>query len=172
MSILEKVISAVTPSNTDGDVDAIDLLKTDHDEVDAFFKNYQDLADEKADAAVRRQLSTEICGILMVHSMIEEEIFYPAARLAGVEARLLDEALVEHGTAKDLITRIGAMSAADALYDATVHVLGEYIRHHVEEEEGELFPACRKSDIDLQALGHRLEARRAELTKLLDGSSR
>ena len=150
--------------------DAIDLLKQDHDEVDALFKNYDDLVSESAPAKERRQLSTLICGTLMVHAMIEEEIFYPAARSAGVDPKLLNEALVEHGSAKDLIAQIGAMTADDTLYDAKVKVLGEYIRHHVKEEEGELFPACRKAEMDLAQLGQRLADRKAKLMQMLEGA--
>jgi hemerythrin superfamily protein len=168
MSILEAVLSAVTPSKADGGVDAIDLLKEDHDQVDALLKNYDDLAEANAPAKERRALSTQICGLLMVHAMIEEEIFYPAARSAGVEPALLDEALVEHGSAKDLIAQIGAATADDELYDARVKVLGEYIRHHVKEEEGELFPACRKAEMNLAKIGAQLESRKATLLKMLE----
>jgi len=168
MSILETVLFVVTPSKDEGGIDAIDLLKEDHDEVDLLFKNYDDLVEESAPAKDRRQLSTLICGMLMVHAMIEEEIFYPQARRAGVDARLLNEALVEHGSAKDLIAQIGAMTADDTLYDAKVKVLGEYIRHHVKEEEGELFPACRKAEMDMAQLGERLEARKTKLMAMLE----
>jgi Hemerythrin HHE cation binding domain len=100
--------------------------------------------------------------------MIEEEIFYPEARRAGVAPTVLNEALVEHGAAKDLIAQIGAMSADDTLYDAKVKVLGEYIRHHVKEEEDELFPACRKAEMNLAELGTRLEARKTALMRMLE----
>ena len=168
MSILENVLAAVKTKD-DGTVDAVDLLKQDHDEVDALLKNYDDLVKENAPAKERRQLSTVICGMLMVHAVIEEEIFYPAARAAGVDPKLLNEALVEHGSAKDLIAQIGAMTASDTMYDAKVKVLGEYIRHHVKEEEGELFPACRKTEMDLARLGERLASRKTRLTQMLEG---
>ena len=74
-SLLDKVVAAVTPSKTDGEIDAIDVLKKDHDDVDALFKDYQTLAEGDGDAGDRRQLSTQICGMLAVHAMIEEEIF-------------------------------------------------------------------------------------------------
>ena len=125
MSLLEKVIAVVTPSTSQDDIDAIDLLKKDHDEVDALFKDYDMLAEGDGDSTDRRALSTQICGLVAVHAMIEEEVFYPAAREAGVDADLLDEADIEHGSAKQLIAEIGAADAADSHYDARVKVLGE-----------------------------------------------
>jgi hemerythrin superfamily protein len=169
MSLLDKVVAAVTPSTSEGEIDAVDLLKKDHDDVDALFKDYQSLADGDGDSGDRRALSTQICGMLAVHAMIEEEIFYPAARKAGVDADLLDEAAIEHGSAKELISQIGAAGATEPLYDARVKVLGEYIRHHVKEEEGELFPACRKSDMDMAEIGGRLLKRKDQLMQKLAG---
>jgi hemerythrin superfamily protein len=169
MSLLDKVVSAVTPTKTDEEIDAIDLLKKDHDDVDALFKDYDMLAEGDGDAGDRRALSTRICGMLAVHAMIEEEIFYPAARKAKVDAALLDEAQIEHGSAKELIAQIGAARSSEPLYDARVKVLGEYIRHHVKEEQGELFPACRKSDMDMAELGARLQKRKDELLRKLAG---
>ncbi len=171
MSILDKVVAAVSPSAIEGDVNAIDLLKQDHDAVNALFKDYQQLADSDGAVGDRRALSTQICGLLAVHAMIEEEIFYPAARQANVDANLLDEAEIEHGSAKELIAKIGAAQASDPLYDARVKVLGEYIRHHVKEEEGELFPACRKSEMDLAEIGLRLQKRKSQLMRRLSGNS-
>ena len=94
---------------------------------------------------------------------IEEEIFYPAARDADVDAALLDEADVEHASCKELIAQIEAMDADDELYDAKVTVLGEYIDHHVKEERDEMFPQCRASAMDLKAIGAALAERKAEL---------
>jgi hypothetical protein len=170
MSLLEKVISAVTSSpSKDEAIDAVDLLKKDHDDVEALFKDYEMLAEGDGDAGDRRALSTRICGMLAVHAMIEEEIFYPAARRAGVDPDLLDEADIEHGSAKQLIAEIGAAQASDSHYDARVKVLGEYIRHHVKDEEGELFPACRKSEMDMAELGGRLQRRKTQLLAKLNG---
>ena len=171
MSILEKVIAAVIPSAlTEGKGDALDLLKKDHEDVDALLKQYELLATQDADAGERRALSKQICGMLAVHAIIEEEIFYPAARKADVATSLLDEAQIEHGSAKGLIAEIGEANASEPLYDARVKVLGEYIRHHVREEENELFPACRSSDMDLLELGERLQRRKAQLLRKLSGT--
>ncbi|MGZ5130534.1 MAG: hemerythrin domain-containing protein [Caldimonas sp.] len=143
--------------------DATQLLTADHKEVHALFGQYKKLADADADASERQGLAEQICTMLTVHATIEEEIFYPAARNAGVDSDLLDEAEVEHASAKDLIAQIESMSADDELYDAKVTVLGEYIDHHVAEEQGELFPKCRKSDMDLAALAEELAQRKEEL---------
>lgn len=170
MSLLEKVISAVTPSTSGDEVDAVDLLKQDHDDVDALFKDYEELAEGKGKSVDRRALSTQICGMLAVHAMIEEEIFYPAARKAGVDAALLDEADIEHSAAKQLIAEIGASDASDSHYDARVQVLGEQIKHHVKEEESDMFPACRKAGMDMKKLGARLQKRKDELLQKLAGN--
>jgi hemerythrin superfamily protein len=143
--------------------DATALLQRDHAEVKKLFKQYEKLADAEADGAERGELAAQICAMLTVHATIEEEIFYPAARAAEVDADLLDEADVEHASAKDLISQIESMSPDDDLYDAKVSVLGEYIDHHVQEEEGEMFPKCRKSEMDLAALAEALAERKSEL---------
>lgn len=140
--------------------DAIALLKADHREVKKMFQDYEKLEED----AEKQALATQICEALTVHAQIEEEIFYPAAYEALDEDDLIDEAEVEHASAKDLIAQIQASSPAEPLFDAKVKVLGEYIDHHVQEEEGEMFPECRSSDMDLKALGEQMRARKAELT--------
>jgi hemerythrin superfamily protein len=142
---------------------AITLLKQDHDEVSALFDKYEKQK-EKMSADQKQALALKICRMLTVHAQIEEEIFYPAAREQVEDAEeLLDEAKVEHQSAKDLISQIEGMEPDDELFDAKVKVLGEYIKHHVKEEQNELFPECRKSEMDLAAVGEQLEARKAEL---------
>ncbi len=143
--------------------DATILLERDHNDVKKLFKQYEKLADGEADGAERQALAQQICTMLTVHATIEEEIFYPAAREAEVEEDLLDEAEVEHASAKDLIAQIQSMSPDDELYDAKVTVLGEYVEHHVQEEEGEMFPKCRRAGMDLAALATAMADRKAEL---------
>ncbi len=142
---------------------AIKLLTEDHSEVHALFQKYDKLAQKHAAGDTRQALAEQICLLLTVHATIEEEIFYPAARQAKVDAALLDEAEVEHATCKDLIDHIRAMSPSDALYDAKVKVLGEYISHHAKEEQDEMFPKCRESEMDLKAIGAALQARKVDL---------
>jgi len=143
--------------------DATTLLQRDHADVRKLFKEYDQLAEQDAEGEERQALAEQICTMLTVHATIEEEIFYPAAREAGIESDLLDEAEVEHASAKDLIAQIQSMTPADELYDAKVKVLGEYVVHHVEEEEGELFPRCKKAGMDLAGLGAALAERKSEL---------
>ena len=143
--------------------DAVDLLVDDHLEVDACFKRYEKLVKAKAPAAERERLARTVCGLLKVHTTIEEEIFYPAARRAGVDSDLLDEADIEHASAKELIGQIEGGTPSDDHYDARVTVLGEYIAHHVKEEHSEMFSKCRRSKMDLVALRESMQARKEAL---------
>jgi hemerythrin superfamily protein len=143
--------------------DAIKLLTADHREVKALFQNYQELVDSDADDDDKQHIAEQICSMLTVHAQIEEEIFYPAAHEAIKEPDLVDEATVEHASAKDLIAQLEASDPSDQLFDAKVKVLGEYIDHHVKEEETELFPQARKAKLDLHAMGEQLSARKSEL---------
>ena len=140
---------------------AIELLEADHAEVEGDFEKYEQLDD----AAEKQELALKICTALRVHTQIEEEMFYPAAREAIEKTELIDEALVEHGSAKQLIAEIEDMDAEDELYDAKVKVLGEQVSHHIEEEEDELFPEVESSELDLEALGKKMAARKAALLK-------
>lgn len=144
--------------------DAVDLLTADHAEVKEMFEAYEELVIAEADDDERQALATQICEALTVHATVEEELFYPAAREALDEQEVLDEAEVEHAGAKDLMAQIQSMMPSEALYNAKVKVLGEYIEHHVQEEEGEMFPKVRKAEIDLEALGQEMLARKQELT--------
>lgn len=146
--------------------DACHLLDSDHRAVKKMFKEYEELTSSKArDARDRKMdLAREICLQLTVHAQIEEEIFYPALREAMRETELLDEAEVEHQTAKDLIAQIEAMEDSEEIIDAKVKVLGEYVDHHVKEERNEIFPKARSSrKLDLVAMRDELEARKAQL---------
>ena len=138
-----------------GSMDAVTLLKQDHDDVNRMFEEF-----ESADEDRKFELAAEICQALTVHATIEEEIFYPAARRAGIDADLLDEADIEHASAKELIAQIEGGNPDDDHYDAKVKVLGEYITHHVVEEHTEMFPKCRRSGMDLVGLRGEMEARK------------
>ena len=138
---------------------ATELLKEDHREVQAFFEEYENVEGD----AEKETLALKICLALQVHAQIEEEIFYPEARKAISKPELIDEAIVEHAAAKQLIAEIEAMEVGDSMRDAKVKVLGEQITHHVEEEEGELFPAVEAAGLDVNAFGQRMLARKTEL---------
>ena len=155
----KKPAATVAAAKTDVTI----LLTRDHTEVHKLFKEYDKLAEAEARGSDRQALAEEICAKLTAHATAEEEIFYTAAREAGIDSDLLDEAEVEHASAKDLIAQIRGMSPDEDLYDAKVKVLGEYIDHHVGEEEDELFPKCRDSAMDLNDLGIRIAARKDEL---------
>ena len=135
------------------------MLEADHREVEGLFEQYEALTADKD----KKALANRICLALKVHTQIEEELFYPPARKATGDTDLLDEAVVEHAGAKSLIAEIEAMRPGQPLYDAKVKVLGEQVRHHVEEEETELFPEVSETDLDLEAIGAKLAARKAEL---------
>ena len=138
---------------------AIALLKKDHREVERYFEEFAELEDNNA----KGELAEKICTALKVHTQIEEEIFYPKARAAIQDNDLLDEALVEHAAAKHLIAEIGSMKPGDDLYDAKITVLGEQIKHHVKEEEEELFPEIEDSKMDVVAVGKQMATRKAEI---------
>ena len=140
-------------------LDALALLKADHDAVQDLFDKFEKARTDKQ----KGTLAEQICSELTLHAEIEEEIFYPAVRDAIDDEDLMDEAEVEHATAKDLIAQIEESDVADDKFDAKVTVLGEYIRHHVKEEESEMFAKVRKADLDLKALGSEMAARKAEL---------
>ena len=148
--------------NTDAPRDAIALLKQDHRTVSALFEEF-----EKADEEEQSTIAQRVCQLLTVHAQIEEELLYPAAKEAfegdDEDEDLVNEAEVEHGSAKELIAKIEGMSSGDEHFKATVTVLGEYIKHHVKEEEGELFPQLKKTELDLKELGSRLADRKYAL---------
>jgi hemerythrin superfamily protein len=153
--------------NPSGEMTAIELLEQDHREVEDFFDEYENLDDDEAKA----DLSAKICLALTVHTQLEEEIFYPASRQATKDDDLLDEATVEHAGAKDLISQIESMDVGDDLYDAKVKVLGEQVKHHVKEEEEELFPEVEAARVDIAELGKKMAARKAELMATLAGDT-
>ena len=155
--------SAPAKKSSRSQADATTLLAKDHKDVKALFKRYEKMAKAEADGTERQALAEQICQMLTVHATIEEEIFYPAVREADVDEDLLDEAEVEHASAKDLIGQIQSMQPDDDLYDAKVTVLGEYINHHVEEEEGEMFRKARRAKVDLVGLGEQLMERKEQL---------
>jgi hemerythrin superfamily protein len=153
--------SSAATSSRGKRVDAVALLKADHRQVEAWFSQFS----KSKNAQKKQQLATQICNALMVHTTIEEEIFYPAFMEATGDKDMHHEAVVEHAGAKTLIAQIESMSPGDDYFDAKVTVLSEMIKHHVKEEEkpGGMFAEAKKSDMDLQALGEQLRARKQEL---------
>ena len=140
---------------------AIEMLKEDHAKVKKAFKEFE--AMDRSDTETCRQLVQTVCEDLKVHTTLEEEIFYPAVREAIEDEDIMNEASVEHETAKMLIEQLENMEPDDPNYYATFTVLGEYVMHHVKEEEGEMFPGAKKAGVDMEALGQRMQERKSEL---------
>ena len=143
---------------------AVEKLKSDHDAVKDLFDEYEDKKDDMS-SSEKKEMVSEICMELTVHAQIEEEIFYPAVREVADDDldELLDEAEVEHTGAKDLIAQLEGASPEEELYDAKVTVLGEQVKHHAREEEKEMFPKLKKTELDLESLGQQLTMRAEEL---------
>ena len=142
--------------------DAIAMLTADHKKVKRLFADFDKLKDAGSDED-KASIVDQICNELKIHTELEEEIFYPAVRKAIDDGDLMDEALVEHAGAKDLIAQLEDARPEDDLYDAKVTVLGEQIQHHVKEEEGDMFPKAKKAKVDTEALGATMLKRKITL---------
>ena len=142
---------------------AIELLESDHRKVEMLFEQYEE--EKEGDEDTKRGIAALICKELTAHAQLEEELFYPWLRenLDEDDMEMVEEAYVEHASAKDLIAQIEGAGAIDATYDAKVKVLQEYIKHHVEEEENEIFKEVRDMKEELDELGQEMHARKAEL---------
>jgi hemerythrin superfamily protein len=139
--------------------EATALLRADHKHVSELFEAY-----EKARSpAKKKDLVAQICTELSVHAQVEEEIFYPAVKQALKDKELVPEAHVEHATLKDLIAQVEGVEPDGEMFDAKVKVMSEYVKHHVKEEQAEMFPKARKTKLDMLALGERMAARKEEL---------
>jgi len=145
--------------------DAVALLKADHRAVEKLFGQFERARGEDR----KQQIAQQICLELRVHTQIEEEIFYPASREFLQDDEIVNEAVVEHQAAKDLIGEIEGMDPSDEMFDAKVTVLQEQIEHHVEEEEKEYFPQLQKTEMDLKAIGEQLKARKGDLMEEMGG---
>jgi hemerythrin-like domain-containing protein len=146
---------------------AIELLESDHRKVEMLFEQYED--EKEGDEETKRAIAERICKELTAHAQLEEELFYPWLRenLDEEEMEMVEEAYVEHASAKDLIAQIEGGGTIDGAYDAKVKVLQEYIKHHVEEEENEIFEAVGDKQEELDELGQEMHARKAELMEQL-----
>ena len=150
--------------------DAIAMLMADHKKVKKLFSEFDKLKEEGSDED-KTAIVEQICNELKIHTEIEEEIFYPAVRKAIDDADLMDEALVEHAGAKQLIAQLEDADPEDDLYDAKVTVLGEQIDHHVKEEEGDMFPKAKKAKVDTEALGATMFKRKTALMEKMGMAS-
>jgi len=141
------------------------MLSSDHRKVEDLFQMYED--EKEGDEETRRSLAQRICGELTAHAQLEEELFYPWCKQNMEEMDKLEEAYVEHASAKDLIAQIEGAGEIDETFDAKVKVLSEYIKHHVKEEENELFPEVQGMQQELDELGQEMAARKTELMEQL-----
>ncbi len=140
---------------------ALEMLKEDHAKVQKAFKEFEKM--DREDTETMKQMVQTVCEDLKVHTTLEEEIFYPAVREAIEDEDIMNEAQVEHETAKMLIEQLENMGPDDPNFHATFTVLGEYVKHHVKEEESEMFPQAKKAELDFEALGQRMRERKQEL---------
>ena len=140
-------------------LDAIALLRADHKKVSGLFEQFE----SARSPARKKSLVTQICTELEVHTQIEEEIFYPAVKAALKDKELVPEATVEHGSVKDLIAQVKDAEPSGEMYDAKVKVMSEFVKHHVKEEQNEMFPKAKKTRLDMVALGAQLQSKKDEL---------
>jgi hemerythrin superfamily protein len=150
----------MSTTETRRDEDAITILCADHRAVDQLFDAFERA--DKDDLERKSTLVQRACELLTIHAIVEEELLYPAAReaLEEEEKDEVDEAYVEHFLVKTLIEKFMQLKAGEEGFDATFKVLSENVRHHVEEEESELFPELRKTKVDLMALGRKIAERK------------
>ncbi|TAK60594.1 hemerythrin domain-containing protein [Methylobacter sp.] len=139
--------------------DATVLLTTDHELVSDLFAEYEETDSVKE----KKQLAEQICNELTVHAQIEEEIFYPAVKQALKDKELIPEAKVEHATLKSLIAQVEGEKPGEEMFDAKIKVMHEYVKHHVKEEQNEIFPKAKSTDLDMVELGAKLSKRKEEL---------
>jgi len=157
-------------------MNVIELLKKDHEMVSGLFKSFE-AAKESESEADKEQVVGQICEELTAHATVEEELFYPAVAARAAEDEKAEDAVreanEEHALVKGLVADLEEMSASDEQYEAKVKVLKDVVEHHVEEEEGELMPKAKKllTREQLEELGGRVEARKAELRSLAAAST-
>ena len=142
-------------------VSAIALLKEDHDYVKQAYRQFEKMDHEDLEAV--QGLVKNVCAALEVHTRIEEEVFYPPVRKALDDEDMMNEAEIEHDSAKTLIRQLKRMKPSNEKYVATFTVLCEYVLHHVKEEEDEMFPKVQRAGLNLTALGRKLQARKTAL---------
>ncbi|MFS2032432.1 hemerythrin domain-containing protein [Polaromonas sp. CT11-55] len=139
--------------------EATAMLRADHKLVSELFDQYE----KSRSPAKKKELVTQICKELTVHAQVEEEIFYPAVKAALKDHELIPEASVEHATLKDLIAQVEGLEPDGEMFDAKIKVMSEYVKHHVKEEQNEIFPKARATQLDMTELGAQISARKQEL---------
>lgn len=151
--------SAQSKGTTSDGPDAIALLRADHKRVADLYEEYE----HTRSSAKKKAIVSKICLELSIHAQVEEEIFYPAVKAALKDKEMVPEAQVEHGSLKELIAQVKDKEPDGEMFDAKIKVMSEYTKHHVKEEHTEMFPKARKTKLDMNELGARLQARKDEL---------
>ena len=154
-----KTVPRKAPAKVPATQEATALLRADHRRVSALFEQYKRIRSD----ARKKALVADICMELGIHAQVEEEIFYPAVKAVLKDKELVPEATVEHATLKELIAQVEGKEPDGEMFDATIKVMSEYVKHHVKEEQTQMFPKARKTKLDMQALGAQIAARKAEL---------
>lgn len=175
MALQARTETRTTKRPTTRSQDAVGLLTADHRSLKKLFDTYKKLLKTRASRSTKSEkanLVQQICTEFMVHTQIEEEIFYPAARKAIKDNALMDMAEVEHASGRDLVSQLSNMDPGDELYDAKVAVLSEYVELHVGEEEKQMFPKVKKTRLDLDSLGEKLKERKMALTQKISSRTR
>lgn len=139
--------------------EATAMLRADHKLVSGLFADFE----KTRSAARKKAIAAKICSELTVHAQLEEEIFYPAFKAALKDHELVPEAHVEHASVKDLIAQVEGVEPDGEMFDAKVKVMGEFVKHHVKEEQTQMFPKAKKSKMDLRELGRQMHERKQEL---------
>ena len=156
--------STTTTRSSPRQKNAVAMLREDHRKVSALFAEFEKARSERR----KKEIVATLCQELTVHAQLEEEIFYPAVKAALKDGELVPEAIVEHASIKDLIAQVRDREPDGETYDARVKVMGEFVKHHVREEQNEMFPKAGKAaGLDLVELGRRLAERKLELTQAL-----
>ena len=146
-------------SSSNGKQEATALLKADHKLVAQLFDDYE----QTNSKSQKKQLVDQICKELSIHAQVEEEIFYPAVQKALKDHELVPEAIVEHSTLKDLIAAVKGVEPDGEMYDAKIKVMSEYVKHHVKEEENEMFVEAKSTNLDMVQLGALMGERKTQL---------
>ena len=147
--------------------DAIAILRADHTLVSGLFAEYENARS----TSKKKALVAQICTELSVHAQVEEEIFYPAVKAALRDKELVPEATVEHATLKELISQVEGREPDGEMFDAKITVLSEYVKHHVKEEQNEMFPKAKNSKLDMEDLGAQILARKEELKPRMEAKA-
>ena len=151
----------------EGGENVFEMLKTDHRHVQGLFTKFED-----ADTRARGAIADETLTALEVHAALEEELVYPAIAEVIDDEELVKEAKEEHHVAKLLIKELRKMDAEDEGFSTKFKVLGELVGHHIEEEEGEMFPQAQEGGFEPESISGEVSKRKAKLMQKYEGGKK